>query len=147
LGVAWQEQPRDKGFPDIVFPMQTLTEISDGDYRNLLEGSGSAAAAPSEAAEAIDQIAFVLEKYLEDVIVSNFDKIFKGKLHIYEDAGEKAQQYPTDIGPIDIWQLSLIQAASSPLNSRRAALLIKSLVKFFATWGGSKRTSAKTAKM
>ncbi len=100
LGVAWQEQPRDKGFPDLVFKMQTLTPISEVEYRNLLEGSGPPVI--SEPNEAIDQIAFVLEKYLEDVIVSNFDTIFKGKLQIYEEAGEKAQQYSTEVGPIDI---------------------------------------------
>jgi restriction system protein len=51
----------------------------------------------------------VLEKYLEEFIVSNFKAIFKGKLHIYEEAeqadgedGPGGQQYPTDIGPIDI---------------------------------------------
>src|SRR5437870_2487760 len=50
-----------------------------------------------------DPNAFVLEKYLEDFIVSNFDTIFKGELRIYEDAqGNDGQQYATDIGPIDI---------------------------------------------
>ena len=57
----------------------------------------------SEPPEAIDQTAFVLEKYLEDFIVSNFKSIFKGKLQVYEDAeGADGQQYTTDIGPIDI---------------------------------------------
>jgi restriction system protein len=56
-----------------------------------------------EPNESIDQNAFALEKYLEDFIVSNFVAIFKGKLQIYEDAnGSDGQQYPTDIGPIDI---------------------------------------------
>jgi len=102
LEVAWQEQPRDKVFPSLVFPMHTLTEISEVQYRNLLEGSGIPTAIP-EPSEVIDQNAFVLEKYLEDFIVSNFDTIFKGKLQIYEDAeGADGQQYATDIGPIDI---------------------------------------------
>src|ERR1035437_2872392 len=30
LEVEWQEQPRDKAFPNLVFPMHTLTEISEG---------------------------------------------------------------------------------------------------------------------
>jgi restriction system protein len=81
--------------------MHTLTEISDVDYRSLLEGSLGSPASP-ESPEAIDQNAFALEKYLEEFIVTNFATIFKGKLQIYEDAGEKAQQYSTDIGPIDI---------------------------------------------
>lgn len=103
LGVLWQEQPQNKVFPDIVFPMQTLTEISDVQFRNFLEGSGSQPI-PSEALEAVeDPSAFVLEKYLEDFIVSNFQTIFKGELKLYEDAdGNDGQQYVTDIGPIDI---------------------------------------------
>jgi len=50
-----------------------------------------------------DRNEFVLEKYLEDFIVSNFDAIFKGTLRVYQDAdGNDAQQYTTEIGPIDI---------------------------------------------
>jgi len=45
----------------------------------------------------------VLEKYLEDFIVTNFATIFRNELRIYEDAdGNDGQQYSTDIGPIDI---------------------------------------------
>lgn len=103
LQVSWQAQPRDKVFSSIVFPMHTLAELSEEQFRNLLEGSG-VQPIPSEAPEAIeDPNAFVLEKYLEDFIVSNFDTIFKGELKIYEDVeGNDGQQYATDIGPIDI---------------------------------------------
>jgi restriction system protein len=101
LEVAWQEQPRDKAFPGLVFRMQTLTEILEPQYRSLLEGSGVPPVV-AEPAEAIDQNAFVLEKYLEDFIVSNFHTIFKGKLHIYKDAEVDGQQYATEVGPIDI---------------------------------------------
>lgn len=45
---------------------------------------------------------FVLEKYLEDFMVTNFDQIFGGKLELYEDAEGNGQQYPTDVGNIDI---------------------------------------------
>ena len=104
LEVEWQEQPRDKVFPNLVFPMQTLAEFSESQYHSVIgevvEGSGiSTDAAP----EPIDQYAFALEKYLEDFIVSNFPTIFNGKLVIYEDdTGADGQQYNTDIGPIDI---------------------------------------------
>ena len=104
LEIAWQDQPRDRVFPSVVFPMHTLAELSEQQYRNLLEGSGielPGTAEPSETFE--DPSAFVLEKYLEDFIVSNFNTIFRGTLHIYEDAeGNEGQQYATDIGPIDI---------------------------------------------
>jgi len=103
LKVEWFEQPRDKAFPSLVFPMHTLCEISEAEYRSLLEGN-VVQPGNSELTEAIeDHNAFVLEKYLEDFIVSNFDTILKGLLHIYEDAhGNDGQQYGTDIGPIDI---------------------------------------------
>ena len=107
LEVDWQPQPRNKVFPTLVFPMHTLTEISEVQYHNLLEGKIEGTGIlpiTSEPAEGIeDQNAFVLEKYLEDFIVSNFETIFKGALEIYEDAaGNDGQQYATDIGPIDI---------------------------------------------
>jgi len=103
LEISWQAQPRDKSFPTVVFPMHTLAELSEEQYRNLLEGSG-VQTGPSEASETIEDLnAFVLEKYLEDFIVSNFDTIFKGELKVYEDAdGNDGQQYATDVGPIDI---------------------------------------------
>jgi len=40
LQVEWQEQPRDKLFPTLVFPMPTLGELSEKQYHDLLEGSG-----------------------------------------------------------------------------------------------------------
>lgn len=100
LEVSWQEQPRDKVFPSIVFPMHTLSELSDEQFRNLLDRPP----VPPEIPEALeDPNAFVLEKYLEDFIVSNFDTIFEGGLKIYEDEeGNDGQQYSTEIGPIDI---------------------------------------------
>ena len=103
LGVKWLDSPRDKMFPNLVFPMHTLSEFSEVQYNNLLEGS-SLQSVDSELAEPIeDPNAFVLEKYLEDFIVSNFEMIFKGALQIYEDAeGNIGQQYTTDIGQIDI---------------------------------------------
>ncbi len=103
LEVSWQELPRDKVFPDIVFPMHTLSELSDEQFRSLLEGSGAHPISPKIPEALEDPNAFVLEKYLEDFIVSNFNTIFKGELKIYEDAeGNDGQQYATDIGPIDI---------------------------------------------
>jgi restriction system protein len=101
LGVEWQVQPRDKVFPSLVFLMQTLTEITEVQYHSLLEGFGVPPVI-AESAEAVDQNAFVLEKYLEDFIVSNFAVIFKGKLQMYKEAEADGQQYSTDVGFIDI---------------------------------------------
>jgi restriction system protein len=68
-----------------------------------VQGSGPQPV-PTDACEPIeDQNEFVLEKYLEDFIVSNFDTIFKAKLKVFIDAdGNEAQQYPVEKGWIDI---------------------------------------------
>lgn len=82
--------------------MNTLAEFSSEEYEQVVQGSG-----PTPALDSTDPIEdqneFVLEKYLEDFIVSNFEAIFKGRLRIFEDAeGNEAQQYPIDKGWIDI---------------------------------------------
>ena len=103
IDVAWQAEPRDKSFPSIVFPMHTLGEFAKEQFRSIVEGSGPPITPPETEPEVEDPSEFVLEKYLEDFIVSNFDTIFKGRLRIFEDAeGNDGQQYATDIGPIDI---------------------------------------------
>ena len=100
LEVSWQEQPRDKVFPSVVFPMQKLAELSEEKYQNFVGGVPP----PLEPPEPIEDTSeFVLEKYLEEFIVSNFPAIFKKELEIYEDTEvNEGQQYPTEIGPIDI---------------------------------------------
>ena len=101
IGVQWHDSPRDKGFDKPVFSFQAIYEISEARYRALAEEDFSALADTDEEVE--EQSEFVLEKYLEEFIVSNFDRIFKGKLVLYRDTeGNIAQQYPTDIGTIDI---------------------------------------------
>ena len=102
LEVSWQEQPRDKVFPGVVFPMQKLAELSEEEFQNFVGGVPP----PPEPPEPIEDTSeFILEKYLEEFIVSNFHTIFKRKLEIYEDEGadgNDGQQYETEIGPIDI---------------------------------------------
>jgi restriction system protein len=108
LGVEWLAEPRGKVFPVTVFRMFTLAEIPEAQFAQLTEGSNAQTA--SQADDAIDEITlgpeqyvFALEKYLEEFIVSNFNAVFKKKMHIYEDTqGNKAQQYQTEVGPIDI---------------------------------------------
>lgn len=105
LEVEWLPQPRDRSFSRIdfpMFPMFALKEISDVEYRSRV-AANTAPPAPETydtAEETEDRGAFILEKYLEEFIVSNFDTIFKGSLHMYED--ENGRQYNTDIGTIDI---------------------------------------------
>lgn len=103
LDVAWQAEPRDKSFSSIVFPMHTLAEFSEEQFRSVIEGSGPPITPPETEPDVEDPSEFVLEKYLEDFIVSNFDTIFKGRLRVFEDSeGNDGQQYATEIGPIDI---------------------------------------------
>lgn len=47
---------------------------------------------------------FAMEKHLEDFIISNWDNTSFGKKYelIEEDGDIKSQQYPTDVGPMDI---------------------------------------------
>jgi restriction system protein len=54
-----------------------------------------------------DPTAFALEEHLEDFLVANWSHTELGKDYdIYEEDGEKAQQYQTDTGPLDILAVS-----------------------------------------
>lgn len=101
IDVRWHDIPRDKRFDRIVFPMKTIFEIAETQYAALV-GDQVDQMPAEEGVE--DQTEFVLEKYLEDFIVSNFSAIFKGDLVLYTDPEEHevGQQYAADIGTIDI---------------------------------------------
>ncbi len=58
LEVAWRDQPRDRSFPGVVFPMPTLAELPEQQYRNLVEGSGIPAVIPEPPQEIEDPSAF-----------------------------------------------------------------------------------------
>jgi Endonuclease NucS len=54
-----------------------------------------------------DPSAFALEEHLEDFLVKNWAQTELAKDYdIYEEDGEKAQQYQTDTGPLDILAIS-----------------------------------------
>jgi restriction system protein len=113
MEIAWSLPPRNKTYPTLVFQRRTVVELPEQKYSMLLEGNAPAAEAPEPTEDVEDKNEFVLEKYLEDFIISNFDAIFRGKLKIYEDTEEgEGQQYDTnEIGRIDI--LTLEPAANS----------------------------------
>lgn len=102
IDVEWK--PLNKEIiSSFVFPMYTVSEFSDAQYHNILEGSEMPQLLVEQGGIIEDQSAFVLEKYLEDFIISNFKTIFNGSLKIFEDKeGSDGQQYTTDIGTIDI---------------------------------------------
>jgi len=105
LDVAWRSEPRDKVFSSVVFPMQTVAALSDAEYRHFVEGSNTASVLPTPSESLDDPNEFVLEKYLEDFIVNNFEAIFKGKMKVFADAEgdeNEGQQYQTEVGKIDI---------------------------------------------
>ncbi|MCG5529080.1 MULTISPECIES: endonuclease NucS domain-containing protein [Halorhodospira] len=103
LPVTWHQEPRNKDFGAVVFPMPTLAEIDETQFQSLVEGSGLELAKSEEGEAYENQAEFVLEKYLEEFIVSNFSGIFKGELQVYVDGdGNNGQQYTTEIGSIDI---------------------------------------------
>lgn len=104
MEIAWGEQPRNKTFSTLVFQRPTLAKLSEDEFQKLVEGSVPPAKLPELNEGVEDPNEFVLEKYLEDFIVSNFDAIFKGHLKVYEETEEgEGQQYDTnEIGRIDI---------------------------------------------
>jgi restriction system protein len=54
-----------------------------------------------------DASSFALEEHLEDFLVKNWSHTDLGRdYEIYEEDGEKAQQYQTDTGPLDILAVS-----------------------------------------
>jgi restriction system protein len=72
-----------------------------------LLGGISAPKLISTDASVEDPSSFALEEHLEDFLVENWPHTELGKDYdIYEEDGEKAQQYQTDTGPLDILAIS-----------------------------------------
>ena len=72
-----------------------------------LIGGASAPKIISTDATVEDPSYFALEEHLEDFLVENWERTELGKDYdIYEEDGEKAQQYQTDTGPLDILAIS-----------------------------------------
>lgn len=69
LAVTWLPAPRDRSFPGVVFPMHTLSELSEEAFRNFEGGQVPIVPPASSDAALEDPNEFVLEKYLEDFIV------------------------------------------------------------------------------
>ena len=85
--------------------MQAIYEIPEEKFRALTQTWPPASGNSAVLEEGVqNQTEFVLEKYLEDFIVSNFDTIFKGKLRLYSDPSEgvPGRQFETGVGTIDI---------------------------------------------
>ena len=75
------------------------------EIEQLIEGVIAPIISTDETIE--DPAAFAMEKHLEDFLVNNWSGIELSRdFEIFEDEGEKGQQYPTDTGPIDILAIS-----------------------------------------
>ena len=85
--------------------VSNVTKYS-GEIDSFLLGQTSPTLLKDENIE--DLSVFVLEKYLEEFLVSNWANTTLGKTYyIYTEDGEKVgQQYPSDTGPIDILAIS-----------------------------------------
>lgn len=72
-----------------------------------LIGGASAPKLISTDATVEDASSFALEEHLEEFLISNWERTDLGRdFDIYEEDGEKAQQYQTDTGPLDILAIS-----------------------------------------
>ena len=86
----------------------TVSDVSR--YRDEIEkliGGVSAPKLISTDESVEDPSAFAMEEHLEHFLVKNWAQTELGKEYdIYEEDGEKAQQYQTDTGPLDILAIS-----------------------------------------
>ncbi|WP_417848338.1 endonuclease NucS domain-containing protein [Thalassoglobus sp.] len=89
------------------FGMQTLHSITSEKLKMLLEQEVTDDSEEEEWVEELPppKIEIVLEKYLEDFIISNFQQIFGPDFKLYEDSNGSliGQQYSTgEVGVIDV---------------------------------------------
>jgi len=82
--------------------VSTITQYA-AELEKLIGGAAATATMQADAAVE-EQIAFALEKHLEDFLVQNWAQTELGKDYdIFEEDGEtRGQQYPTDTGPMDV---------------------------------------------
>jgi len=100
ISVEWDR--KEYIFDNQVFSFYTIYEIPKERFDNFISGSVSKIENKvineedeEEKEITLAETEFVLEKYLEDFIVSNFDSIFNNELVLYKDPdGNLGQQYP-----------------------------------------------------
>lgn len=103
INVKWEEwEKKEIKFDRQVFPQFTIWKVPDEKKYDFLT-KGEISEQLEEQTQVEEQQGFILEKHLEDFIVSNLENIFDKKLKLYKDDEERTgQQYPTGIGNIDI---------------------------------------------
>ena len=93
IRVQWHDSPRDVVFDEVVFAQSTIYKPSEDKLKKILDTSTD---------DGKDNETIILERYLEEIIVANFNQVFEGKLKLYENHEGDGHQYSTDIGVIDI---------------------------------------------
>jgi restriction system protein len=108
LNLAIDRAAMSEGLRNSTGSIGTVSNISV--HREELEKFLGGASAPkliSTDATVEDASSFALESHLEEFLVKNWPNTDLGKDYdIYEEDGEKAQQYQTDTGPLDILAIS-----------------------------------------
>ncbi len=108
LNVTIERAAMSEGLRHSTGSIGTVSNISR--HREEIErllGGASAPRLVSTDATVEDPSAFALEEHLEEFLVKNWPHTELGKeFDIYEVDGEKAQQYQTDTGPLDILAIS-----------------------------------------
>ncbi|MDP9696639.1 UNVERIFIED_ORG: restriction system protein [Arthrobacter globiformis] len=105
-------------------------------------------AAQTISSEVQDQLAFQVEKQLEDFLVRNWASTSLGhEYDIYEEDGElKGQQYPSDPGRWTSWRSGRTADGSSSLSSSGAEPATPSSARSSATWASSRTSCSNPAK-
>lgn len=108
LNMTVDRQAMSEALQNSTGSIGTVSNISQ--HRDELEKLLGNISAPKLIATDIsveDPSSFALEEHLEDFLVKNWSHTELGKDYdIYEEEGEKAQQYQTDTGPLDILAIS-----------------------------------------
>jgi len=102
LQVSWRDAPRNIAYGRNVFERRSVAETDEANFKLLIQNQEPALPETGHALSESTSV-FVLEKYLEEFIISNWGTIF-ADLEVYVDeTGKEGRQYKTDnIGFIDI---------------------------------------------
>lgn len=108
LSVAIDRAAMSEGLRNSTGSIGTVSNVTQHSAEiEKLIGGVSAPKLISTDAMVEDPSSFALEEHLEDFLVKNWSNTEFGKEYdIYEEDGEKAQQYQTDTGPLDILAIS-----------------------------------------